>query len=188
MKRIIIVLCLLQTAGCAQTPCPPHGSAKPGTLQYVTNPKKNRTDIPTSYKKISINEWLALPDDSTGDGTAYQLAGGYVIKVKHMDPESCNCKSKTERDYHIEVVPSPDDAGDVAKYVIVEVSPRMVNKLKWKEKDILLLKNHYVDFYGFKFADLEHQNMSLKSHPYQKKAWRGTINEIHPITKWVVKN
>ncbi len=187
MKKIIITLFLLQGMLYAQSPCPPYGSAKPGTLQYVLNQKKNRTDIPTSYKPISIAKFLELPDDSIGDGTAYELTGGYVIKVKKMGAESCNCKSTTERDYHIVVVPSPADIGNIAKYVIVEVSPRIKEKLKWNDADIIGLKDHYVDFYGRKFADLEHKNMSLKSNPHQSKCWRGTINEIHPVTKWVVK-
>jgi hypothetical protein len=187
MKKIFILLCLLQTAVYAQNPCPSYGSAKPGTLKYVMNQKKNRTDVPTSYKPITMKEWMALPEDSSDDGKAYQLKGGFVLKVKKMGPESCNCKSKTDLDYHIVVIPAPEDAGNVSKYVIVEVTPR-VSKLKnWQGEEIKKLENHYVDFYGRKFADVEHKNMSTKSNKDCKDCWRGTVNEIHPVLKWVVK-
>ncbi len=188
MKQNIFVLCLMLIVGCSQQPCPIHGSAKPGTLQYTLNPKKNRTDIPFKYLNITVTDFLALPDDSIGDGTAYCMTGGYVIKVKRMNAESCNCKNPDEVDYHIVVVPSPDDENDISKHVVVEVTPRLRKQLHWKESEIKHLENHWVDFFGYKFADLEHQDMSTKSNPTNKKCWRGTINEIHPVTAWLVVN
>ena len=56
-----------------------------------------------------------------------------------------------------------------------------------KNEDIQKLQDHYVDFYGRKFADVEHKNMSAKSNKNCKDCWRGTVNEIHPVMKWVVK-
>lgn len=172
----------------AQTPCPRHGDAKKGTLAYALNYKKNRLDVPKDYKQISIIDFLKLPDDSLGDGEAYEITGGFVIKVKRQGPESCNCKSNIDRDFHIVVVPSAEDLGNISRYVIVEITPRMQKKLNWKDEDILKLKDNYVDFYGWKFADLEHKNMSVKSNPTRKTCWRGTINEIHPVVKFTIKN
>jgi hypothetical protein len=187
MKKIILALCLLQGLGYAQTPCPPYGSAKPGSMQYVLNQKKNRTDIPESYKSVTINEWLAMPEDSTGDGMAYHLTGGYVIKVKMTEPESCNCNSKTERDFEIILVPSMADAKNFSKYVVVEFTPRIMKLLKWNASDLNKLLNHSVDFYGRKFTDLEEKSLSLKSTPGNINGKRGTIVELHPVTKWEVK-
>lgn len=58
--------------------------------------------------------------------------------------------------------------------------------LNWTVQDILSLKNEYVNFFGYKFADLEHKNMSVKSNPTRKSCWRGTINEIHPVVKFKI--
>lgn len=186
MRNLLIVLILFQGSIYAQTPCPRWGDAKEGSLVYALNMKKNRVDIPQNYQNISINDFLQFPDDSTGDGTGYEMTGGYVIEVKQQGPESCNCKSQTDRDFHIVVVPDPKDQGDVSKYVIVEVTPRIKKMFNWTDQDILNLKDHHVDFSGFKFADLEHKNMSVKSNPNRKTCWRGTINEIHPVTKFVI--
>jgi len=186
MKNLLIVLILFQGSIFAQTPCPRWGDAKAGTLVYALNMKKNRVDIPNDYQKISIIDFLQMADDSIGDGRAYELTGGYVIEVKKQGQESCNCKSQTDRDFHIVVVPGPQDKDSIGMYVIVEVTPRIKKMYNWTDQDILNLQNKYVDFSGIKFADLEHKNMSLKSNPTRKTCWRGTINEIHPVTKFVV--
>jgi hypothetical protein len=188
MKKILITLLLVHGIIHAQTPCPRSGDAKANSLIYILNMKKNRLDTSTNYKEISITDFLNLPDDSTGDGIAYKMTGGYVILVKREGPESCNCKSKTDRDFHIVVVPKPSDEGDKSKYVIVEVTPKIKKMYNWTDQEILTLKNKYVDFSGWKFADLEHKNMSVKSNPTRKTCWRGTINELHPVTKFIVKD
>jgi hypothetical protein len=188
MRTVVIALILIQGIVSAQTPCDRHGDAKKGTLAYALNYKKNRVDVPASYTPISILDFLKLPDDSYGDGEAYELTGGYVIEVKKQGAESCNCKSKTDRDFHIVVVPSPEDLGDISRYVIVEITPRVQKLFNWKDEDIRNLKDHYVDFSGWKFADLEHRNMSVKSNPTRTSCWRGTINEIHPVIKFVINN
>ena len=169
----------------AQTPCPQWGDATKGSLVYALNMKKNRVDSPKEYKEIAITDFLAFPDDSTGDGAACHLSGGYVIEVKQQGAESCNCKSTSDRDFHIVVVPSPGDKGNKSKYVIVEITPRMRKLNNWSEPDILGLLDQRVDFYGYKFADLEHKNESVKSNPDRKSCWRGSINEIHPVIKFV---
>ena len=186
MKKLLIVMILIQGIIQAQTPCPRWGYGKEGTLVYALNMKKNRVDIPAVYKKISITDFLKLPDDSTGDGTAYELTGGFVIIAKKQGPESCNCKSPTDRDFHIVLVPDQKYSDSVGMYVIVEVSPRVKKMMNWSDQDIFDLKNKRVDFFGWKFADLEHKNMSLKSNPERKTCWRGTINELHPVLKFVV--
>jgi hypothetical protein len=186
VKCLLLVLLIFQGILYAQTPCPAWGSAHKGTIAYTLNLKKNRTDIPLNYKQISITDFLKFPDDSIGDGVAYEMTGGYVIDVKKQGRESCNCKSKTEHDFHITVVPLPEDEGDKSKYVIVEVTPRIKHIMKWSDRDITRLKGSYVNFFGYKLADLEHRNMSVKSNPTRKSCWRGTINEIHPVTKFVV--
>jgi hypothetical protein len=188
MKKLLITLLLIQGIINAQTTCPRWGDAKTGTLIYTLNMKKNRVDTSATYKEISITDFLNYPDDSTGDGMAVKMIGGYVIEVKKQGPESCNCKSKTDRDFHIVVVPKPSDEGDKSKYVIVEVTPKIKKMCNWTDQEIFTLKNKYVDFSGWKFADLEHKNMSVKSNPTRKTCWRGTINELHPVTKFIVKD
>lgn len=185
MKNILIAMVLIQGIIQAQTPCPPWGDAKKGSLEYALNIKKNRVDIPPNYKPIGITDFLKFKDDSTGDGTAYQLTGGYVIEVKKQGPESCNCKSPVDHDFHIVVVPSPSDRKDKSKYIIVEMTPQIRKMFKWTDQQVLALKGNYVNFYGYKFADLQHKDESVKSFPTRKSCWRGTINEIHPVTDFV---
>ena len=172
----------------AQTPCPPWGNAKEGTLVYTLNLKKNRVDIPSNYQQIGILDFLNFPDDSIGDGVAYEMTGGYVVDVKITGPESSNCGSITDHDFHIMVIPSPNDVGNKSKYVIVEITPRIKKLLSWTDQEILDLKGNYVNFFGYKFGDLEHKNASVKSYPNRASCWRGSINEIHPVTKFVIIN
>ena len=185
MRNFIIVFLLIQGFAYAQDPCPRWGNAKKGTLAYALSVKKNRTDIPTAYKKISITDFLKFKDDSVGDGVAYEMTGGFVVDVKKQGPEICNCKDDNARDFHIIVVPDPSDVGDKSKYVIVEVTPRIKAIFNWTDDEILSLKNNFVDFYGYKFADLEHKNMSDQSNRGRTTCWRGSINEIHPVTRFV---
>jgi hypothetical protein len=188
MRYLIIVLLLVNGFVYAQKPCPPWGKAREGTLAYALSIKKNRVDIPKDYKKISIVDFLKFPDDSLGDGVAYEMTGGFVLDVSKQRSETCNCKDKAARDFHIIVVPDPGDVGDKSKYVIVEVTPRIKKMFNWTDQEILSLKKNFVDFYGYKFADLEHKNMSVQSNPKRKACWRGSINEIHPVTKFVIRN
>jgi len=185
MRTLLFALILFQGILFAQAPCPRWGDARPGTLAYALNIKKTRMDIPVNYLQISVSEFLKFPDDSTGDGAAFELTGGYVIAVKKQGTESCNCKNDSARDFHLVVVPAPDDSDDVSKHIIVEITPGIRKMLNWTDQEILDLKNNYVNFYGFKFADLEHKNMSVKSNPNRITCWRGSINELHPVTKFV---
>ena len=187
-RYILIGLVLIQGILLAQPPCPPWGNAREGTIAYTLNFKKNRVDIPLKYQQIDIADFLNFPDDSVGDGVAYEMTGGYVVDVKKSGPESCNCKSSTDHDFHIMVIPSPNDEGDKSKYVIVEITPRIKKLLNWTDLEILGLKGYFVNFYGYKFADLEHKNASVKSYPARASCWRGSINEIHPVTKFVKIN
>lgn len=188
MRYLIFLLLLIQVVTYAQTPCPPWGSAKEGTLAYALSLKKNRVDIPTEYKQISIVEFLKFRDDSVGDGIAYEMTGGFVVDVKKQGRETCNCKDASARDFHIIVVPDPSDLGDKSKYVVVEVTPRIKQLFNWTDQEIFDLKNNFVDFYGYKFGDLEHKNMSVQSNPARETCWRGSINELHPIIKFVKKD
>jgi hypothetical protein len=183
---ILVVLVLIQGIMFAQTSCPPWGSAREGTIAYTLNFKKNRVDIPSNYAQIGITDFLNFPDDSIGDGEAYEMTGGYVVDVKKSGPESCNCKSSIDHDFHIMVIPSPEDEGNKSKYVIVEITPRIKKLLNWTDQEIFDLKGNYVNFFGYKFADLEHKNASVKSYPKRASCWRGSINEIHPVTKFVI--
>ena len=185
MRTAIIVFLIIQGFAYAQSPCPRWGNAKEGTLAYALSIKKNRTDIPGTYIKISTVDFLKFPDDSVGDGVAYEMTGGYVVDVKQQGPEVCNCRDQNARDFHIIVVPEPSDAGDKSKYIIVEVTPRVKAMFNWTDDELYSLKNNFVDFYGYKFADLEHRNMSFQSNPGRTTCWRGSINEIHPVTKFV---
>lgn len=187
MRYLIFVLLLMQAFTNSQTPCPPWGSAQEGTLAYALSLKKNRVDIPTDYKQISIVDFLKFRDDSVGDGIAYEMIGGFVVDVKKQGPETCNCKDTSARDFHIVVVPEQSDLGDKSKYVIVEITPRIKQMFNRTDQEILDLKNNFVDFYGYKFGDLEHKNMSVQSNPARETCWRGSINEIHPVTKFVKK-
>lgn len=176
--------------------CPPQGDG--GDL--ALNRLKNRITAPPSYHELTVSEFLKdFPPlhtpRRTGRYSAVQAAAitpreqegieldGYLLAVKQSGPEATNCHSKTRRDYHIwigAVKPSsPAEAKAArAEAVIVEPTPNTLSLHKSWRLHILQQLAHQeakVRISGWVMYDPE--------HPDQLGKTRGTLWEVHPVTK-----
>ena len=163
----------------------------------ATNRRKNRTDTPGTYHDIAFDAVAGLPypagphsrahwpDSSLARLALYEGVGlrvvGYIVALKPQtggSGESTNCHwtHAAEVDWHIALV---GHAGDGEKRsVVVETTPRVraqhphwtVAALKpWLDSDAP------VRISGWLMFDPE--------HPAHVGKYRGTLWEIHPITR-----
>jgi hypothetical protein len=104
-------------------------------------------------------------------------AEGYLLLVRHEGPESPNCHSATQRDYHTWFSVSPGTTADRDHSLIAELTPRVVARNPgWgNEHAILNLKGAHVRLSGWLLLDQE--------RPEQLQKTRGTIWEVHPVMK-----
>jgi hypothetical protein len=169
--------------------CPPEGDGNdPGV-----NLLKNRVDegeyIPVPFDTIVGLSWphgierrrrASWSDEdrksvALHEGIPIRLEG-YLAGVKEEGKESPNChvEGHAFRDFHLWLVPGPDD--DRSKSVVVEVTPRVrETHPNWTLNRIRsIVRNHdRVEIGGWLMLDPE--------HPDQVGATRGTIWEIHPV-------
>ncbi len=167
--------------------CPPSGDGG----DPVLNTLKNRIDEAT-WEPISAHTLVSLtwPSDinskprsswSTEDkeevalyeGTPVQIEG-YLISAKKQGPETTNCRSVQDVDYHIWLADDPNKGRESS--IVVETTPRVrAVHPQWTITSINnIVKNHQrVRISGWVMMDPE--------HPDQVGKTRGTIWEIHPI-------
>ena len=113
----------LTTAMCAAL-CGTHGSAQPGSREYVLNPFKNRSQAsPTVNPSITLE---ALAQGARFDNPEAASIIGYVALVKSGGAETCNCGAtdSAHMDTHIALVTDLANANDKSKHIVVEVTPR----------------------------------------------------------------
>lgn len=172
--------------------CPPQGDGGDTDL----NLRKNRIDTPGSYQSRSVDDVVSLPypqgvervrrsNWSSADAQAIDKyegqaieVEGYVLNIRHEGPESPNCHDQSARDYHswIGAAPSSDPSARADSF-IAELTPRVValNPNWGSSTDILRLRGQHVRIAGWLMMDQE--------HPEQLRHTRGTLWEIHPITR-----
>jgi hypothetical protein len=173
--------------------CPPEGDGG----DPDQNRLKNRIDTPLAYEQMLIGDVLALPwpkgierrprahwkaEDLAAvhliEGQGINLVG-FLVGDKFSGPESCNCHSVTDRDYHLYLAPLKEaiDPATRAKSVVCEVSPRVLAMHpQWDMRALAraVKAQRAVRISGWLMLDPE--------HPDQVGKTRGTIWEIHPIT------
>lgn len=195
-------------AGKAAAPfrdCPPEGL--PGSDAEM-NLLKNRDTEPADYEPRTIAEILdSKPQQLTGvltlprsdwPGTALAAARqleskgviieGHMLLARKSGPESCNCRRDDLRDWHVWIGAEPVESYANAKRlrnrsVITEPTPRWQSRKGWRLRqfEALARQSARVRVYGWLLWDQEHPEET----PEQKgdKATRGTLWEIHPVTK-----
>jgi hypothetical protein len=172
--------------------CPPEGDGGDDELYRL----KNRVDEPTAYAPISVDSILTLPAPRKALGRRrskwpakaraivkqYEgrpvTAEGYLVRVHESDPEPTNChrRARDDRDWHIVLASAPGIGR--AHGVVVEATPRVrARHPDWKLSALrrAARDDWRVRVSGFLMLDHEHPEDVGKS--------RGTLWEIHPITR-----
>ena len=142
---------------------------------------KNRSIIPTKYESIELSQLLTMKYTDTTNQHRAVAVSGYVMDMKEGGKESCNCGSAVYKDTHIYLV-KDENVDDASEAIIVEATPRMRSALGTTKqlKDQYL--HHHVVVYGYLFCDTEHkQNSTVDAG--KGLHWRGSVWEVHPITK-----
>jgi hypothetical protein len=162
-----------------------------------TNLLKNRSDDPPPvhdvlWTAIMALKYPAAPTQRSKwtkdqlaqiapfEGIAVRTVGFLAHAAKVEDGgtgESTNCKflEPDDVDWHIYLAQTPADTS-IAKSVVVETTPRIRKKLNW---DFTVMEKFIgkgpVRISGFLMVDPEHRS--------QVGTARGTVWEIHPVTK-----
>ncbi len=189
ISLIVSLICSMGSA-VARPPCDPRrGDTSVKSVQAL-NVLKTRTNIPRS-KNINLDITLAAlikrgNDRGRWDSKMAATIVGYVAKVGVGGIESVNCHAKdaAHRDTHIDMVVSKKDAKNTKKHVIVEVTPQFRSRHPaWTTANLRKsLLGRCVKITGWIFFDAEHANASVNTAPSNRKSWRATAWEVHPIT------
>ncbi|HJQ26520.1 MAG TPA: hypothetical protein VKA60_21575 [Blastocatellia bacterium] len=172
--------------------CPPEGDGGDPALNRL----KNRVDEADQYFNVPLdsvvqlpypktierkdrNKWSAADTEAIAryEGTPI-VVEGFLARSKKEAEESCNCHGTQDDqvDFHVWLVKNANDERTNA--LVVEVSPRLRSKHPAWTTDALgrIARNDQrVRISGWLMMDPE--------HPDQIGKTRGTIWEIHPITK-----
>jgi hypothetical protein len=142
------------------------------------------TQVPASVVNKNRAQWPAAGAQAVAkfEGQAF-LVEGWLTAAKVEGPESCNCASVNDVDYHLWLTdfPPTNPPADRAKAVVCEVSPRVrAQHTGWGFDHI----NHLIDgvtkvrFGGWLMLDQKHQDQVGKT--------RATLWELHPIITFEV--
>jgi hypothetical protein len=160
---------------------------------------------------ITINKILAPGNDTNRfSPTKAATITGYVATVKVGGIETCNCHATdaAKRDTHIDIVADPKYAtpnfikitttkngrsrtinkdANEKYHLIVEVTPRVRDQKRargadWSTATLKAqLTHHWVRFSGWLLFDTEHADEAENTNPGNKRNWRATCTEIHPV-------
>ena len=191
----------LPAASFKQTPkeitfdgCPPQGDGG----DPVLNNNKNRVDVgsfqPVAFDTIEKLSWPPAierkphADWSAADAATIAQAEGlpvqveaYLAEAKQEGPETPNCHSATDFDFHIWMLGAPGGSADRANAVVIEATPRVrANHPQWTVTALnkIAKANTKIRVSGWILMDPE--------HPDQVGKTRGTIWEIHPVIDFEV--
>jgi hypothetical protein len=180
------------TKGTPYRGCPACGTVR-GDRALELNVLKNRDEAATNPKKITVAE-IRDPQNNTKFSPGMQIeVTAYVAEVSPGGlPETCNCKRHDLRDIMINIAAGPEEAGDLTKYVVVEITPRWEKKFGFddsnyeamREKLEGQIKGKWVTFRGWMLYDYLHLEQSESTAPGNKSNWRATPWEIHPVTSY----
>ena len=167
--------------------CPPSGDGGDPVLNTLKNRMDTATWVPMPFSQLEQLPWpkaIERKDMSTWSKADYDMVGlnngrpvsitGYLANAKREGPESPNCHSQTDRDFHIWLVDHPTT--DRTNSIVVESTPRVrANHPGWTIDRIntIVKRQIPVRISGWTMLDPE--------HPDQVGQTRGTIWEIHPI-------
>jgi hypothetical protein len=175
--------------------CPPEGDGG----DPVLNRNKNRVDE-GNYQPVAFNTILNLPwpkETERRDHSAWSASAkaqvdraeglpvvveGYLALARQEGPETPNCHSATDVDFHIWMLAAPGGSADRVSSVVIEATPRVRSKHPgWTVSRLnsIAKAGTPVRISGWIMLDPE--------HPDQVGKTRGTIWEIHPVMRIDVK-
>jgi hypothetical protein len=201
MKRLasILVTILILSSVYAQTPfdgCAPEGrrkktesnpTGKVPAKEQAMNRMKNRDNITgTIDHSVTIQTLMAAKEEIDINPNRPIQITAYVADVIPGTPrETCNCARSDIADIHIDVVAKKADRNKKVKYVIVEISPRFVEKLGDVASVKAAITNKWVKFTGWPTYDYKHRS-NARNIKAKGNIWRATAWEVHPVTDFKV--
>jgi hypothetical protein len=189
---VIVAVCVAAWFALARD-CPSAGIALTGRQRNLHR-LKNRTAFPQAADfdpRFSLDAVLQPGDDRNRWST--NRAGriqGQVIDVAYAGVEAANCFSPGGRDIHILI--ARRNGVQKSEHVVLEVTPKFrrwaaTQGMDWSEETLQAqLVNHWVEFEGWLYFDVGHDEESENVAPGKPENWRATAWEIHPITKITV--
>ncbi len=169
--------------------CPPQGDGG----DPVLNENKNRVDNgnyqPTAFNTIlnlswpqeterrAHADWSASAQAQVAQAEGLPVAvEGYLALARLEGPETPNCHSTTDADFHIWMIGHAGGSADRAQSVVVEATPRVrTNHPQWTVNNLIAIAQAgtKVRISGWLMLDPE--------HPEQLAQTRGTLWEVHPV-------
>ncbi len=205
LPLLVLSACILVASALSvAAPCPPEGQGSRNDPKQ--NVLKNRDTAPPSYEQMTVGQFektfkknLKLPTRRE-NFTEAQLAPvapseqrgvtltGYVLRAVKQGPETANCESPTRSDIHVWLYSKTStDKAERTKLrgyaVVSEVTPGWQdNHPTWTAANLEKLAKDRVKVRvsGWVMYDPEHP-------PHLGKT-RGTLWELHPITKIEIQN
>src|SRR2546429_39167 len=170
------------------TVCGPRGNAADTKMQELNN-NKNRTDEPADGDLIPISwdDLNNLPADRVNDiqGAPVSVVGYLSIRVKQQtgapgETTNCNLLNPDEVDWHMYLTKGPRQPINTA--IIVETTPRVRPNHKWTTQMVAAYVNQMkqLRISGWLMYDFQHLDVVGRD--------RGTVWEVHPITKIEVQD
>ncbi len=185
--------------------CPSQGNGGDTTLNRL----KNRTELPGSFIHMKVDGFLASTPKVSSQAKRMDLfpkaerekldsvdrlsitLEGYLVDVKPGESESSNCHAKTKRGLQFLVAPAQPPAGDKqAAKTLLARSVVAVASLYWQAQHADTWR---LDFIAPILKDRAKVRVSgwllyNPEHPEQSGKTRGTLWEIHPVTKMEIWN
>jgi hypothetical protein len=172
--------------------CPAAGDGRTSRVRAL-NRLKNRGTVPADRdidSAATLSALLAPGDDrDRWSERRAAIVVGYVRAVEVGGVETVNCFARRpdRRDTHIELVPDPDDSGQLP--LIVEVTPAWRRRAAirggdWSTDSLRSrLQGRWVRVTGWLLFDTEHRREAENSAPGRVGNWRATAWELHPVTE-----
>ena len=113
-----------------------------------------------------------------------------MIDVAYAGMEAANCFAPNGRDIHILI--ARRNGVQKQEQVVLEITPKFrewaaTQGMDWSEQTLhSQLVGHWVEFEGWLYFDLGHDEDSENIAPGKPDNWRATAWEIHPVTKFTV--
>ena len=193
LLAVVVVVVLLTVWFALAWNCPSVGIAFTSRARELHR-LKNRTALPQAADfdaRVMLDSLLQTGDDTNRWSTDRAArVRGFVIDVAYARPEATNCFSPCRRDIHILI--AKQKSATKNEQIVLEVTPNLrewaaEHGFDWSAETLKTqLVNHWCEFEGWLYFDIDHDEESENEAPGESENWRATAWEIHPVTKITV--